>query len=1016
MKQSRMIAGSFAAVLSPFVGLAASLAGSLPARGVDAPSTQRVISIFARDARSVFATDLDGDGDTDVLSASWEDDEIAWYESDGGASPTFTKRVITDYRGGLPVGRGFANGAVSVFAADVDGDGDADVLSASYLNDKIAWYESDGGSPPSFTERMISTAADGAWSVFATDLDADGDIDVLSASFDDGKIAWYENDGGSPPTFTERVISTAADGAISVFATDVDGDGDTDVLSASWRDDKIAWYESDGGSPPSFTERVISTAANAARSVFASDLDGDGDTDVLSASQFDDTIAWHENDGGSPPTFTEWAISTTAGGATSVFATDVDGDGDIDVLSASQFDDKIAWYESDGGSPPAFTEQVISTAADGAISVFATDLDGDGDTDVLSASRLDDKIAWYENRPVPPPHLSFTERVISTTANSAESVFATDLDGDGDTDVLSASAGSWPYLNGMIVWHESDGGWPPAFSEHVIPTAARGAASVFATDLNGDGDTDILSASYYDDKIAWYESNGGSSPRFTERVISTVTDGPGPIFATDLDGDGDTDVLSASDWDDKIAWYENDGGSPPTFTERVITEDPDGLGFLQGFADGASSAFATDVDGDGDTDVLSASWNDDKIAWYESNGGSPPTFTARVISTAADGAVSVFAADMDGDGDTDVLSASSRDNKIAWYESDGASPPSFTEREISTAANRASSVFASDLDGDGYTDVLSASRWDDKIAWYESDGGSPPAFTERVISTAANRPTSVFATDVDGDGDTDVLSASSRDNKIAWYENTECGDGLVEGAEACDDGGESATCDANCTLAQCGDGTLNLTAGEECELPGRDCCDASCHFEPSGTTCRDDDDPCTDDTCVENECVHTPQSGCGVFGYLDIKPGSCPNPVNPRSNGVVSIAIVGSSSFDVTQIDVDSLTLARTDGGGGIVTPITGNHGPRVQTEDVATPFDGGQCACHELGGDGIDDLVLKFSTPELVEALELASLQRSASVVLTVGGALMDGTEFEASDCIVIPGRNAMPRKRGRP
>ena len=87
-------------------------------------------------------------------------------------------------------------------------------------------------------------------------------------------------------------------------------------------------------------------------------------------------------------------------------ATDVDGDGDTDVLSASRDDDKIAWYESDGGSPPSFTEHVISTTADYAVSVFATDLDGDGDTDVLSASHDDDKITWYENTTPPIPTVS----------------------------------------------------------------------------------------------------------------------------------------------------------------------------------------------------------------------------------------------------------------------------------------------------------------------------------------------------------------------------------------------------------------------------------------------------------------------------------------------------------------------------------------------------------------------------------------------------------------------------------
>ena len=414
MKHIRVRVASFTAVLSPLAVLVASLAGALPAFAGEVPFTEHVISTTANGAASVFATDLDGDGDIDVLSASRFDDKIAWYESDGGSPPSFTEHVISTS----------ADSARSVFATDMDGDGDIDVLSASDLDDKIAWYESDGGSPPTFTERVISTTADGAFSVFATDVDGDGDTDVLSASQEDDKIAWYESDGGSPPTFTERVISTSANGARSVFATDVDSDGDTDVLSASINASKIAWYENDGLSPPTFTEHVISTAALQAISVFATDVDGDGDTDVLSASAADNKIAWYESDGGSPPSFTTQVISTTAAGAAAVFAADVDSDGDTDVLSASFVDDKIAWYQSDGGSPPAFAEQIISTTANTAWSIFAADVDGDGDVDVLSASDSDDKIAWYENKSGDCP---------------------ADFDGDRDVDAadLAQLLGSW---------------------------------------------------------------------------------------------------------------------------------------------------------------------------------------------------------------------------------------------------------------------------------------------------------------------------------------------------------------------------------------------------------------------------------------------------------------------------------------------------------------------------------------------------------------------------------------------
>ena len=113
-----------------------------------------------------------------------------------------------------------------------------------------------GFGQPTFMEHAISTSADYAVSVHAADVDGDGDMDVLSASFYDNKIAWYEND--SSESFTEHVISTSAIGSVSVHAADMDGDGDMDILSASYTDDKVAWYENDGNE--TFSEHTISTS------------------------------------------------------------------------------------------------------------------------------------------------------------------------------------------------------------------------------------------------------------------------------------------------------------------------------------------------------------------------------------------------------------------------------------------------------------------------------------------------------------------------------------------------------------------------------------------------------------------------------------------------------------------------------------------------------------------------------------------------------------------------------------
>ena len=366
----------------------------------------------------------------DSLSASQNDDKIAWYENDGAADPSFTPRTISTS----------ADGAHSVYATDIDSDGDMDVLSASYNDDKIAWYESDGAADPSFTARTISTSADGAHSVYAADYDNDGDMDVLSASYKDDKIAWYESDGAADPSFTARTISTSADGAISVYAADIDNDGDMDVLSASTNDDKIVWYENglSAFGDPTFGSATITTSADGANTVYAVDIDSDGDMDVLSASSSDDKIAWYENDGAADPSFTARTISTSADMATHVYAADIDNDGDMDVLSSSYSDDKIAWYENDGAADPSFTARTIATSADGAYSVYAADIDNDGDMDVLSASVTDDKIAWYESDGAADP--SFTAVNIATSADGAWSVYAADIDNDGDIDVLSASS------------------------------------------------------------------------------------------------------------------------------------------------------------------------------------------------------------------------------------------------------------------------------------------------------------------------------------------------------------------------------------------------------------------------------------------------------------------------------------------------------------------------------------------------------------------------------------------------
>jgi FG-GAP-like repeat/Secretion system C-terminal sorting domain len=404
--------------------------------------------------------------------------------------------------------------------------------------------------------------------------------------------------------FQDKAITRNADGALSVYAADIDGDGDMDVLSASFFDDKIAWYENRDGQGRFGPKQIITTNADGAESVFAVDIDGDGDMDVLSASVFDDKIAWYENTDGNGSFGPQQIITTSADGAGTVYAADIDGDGDMDVLSASFYDDKIAWYENTDGQG-SFDEHIITTNAVGIFSVYAADIDGDGDMDVLSASQDDDKIAWYENTD---GQGSFVEHIITTNADDAESVFAIDIDGDGDMDVLSGS-----FNDHKIAWYENLGGGDFGdinTNQNIISTNVEGAVTVYATDIDGDGDMDVFSASGWDNKIVWYENTDGQGSFGTQQIITTNAAGAFSVYATDIDGDGDMDVLSASRWDDKIAWYKNLGVSCPDADGDGVCDDDD---ICPGGDDNI------DTDGDGIPDFCDTDCDDELISSFSTN-------------------------------------------------------------------------------------------------------------------------------------------------------------------------------------------------------------------------------------------------------------------------------------------------------------------------------------------------------------------------------------------------------------
>ncbi len=342
-----------------------------------------------------------------------------------------------------------ANGPVSAYTADINNDGYMDVISSSFSGEEVFWHENTDGQGTVWVEHIIEGSMDGPSSVFAAYINNDGFIDVLSASVE-GTVAWYENTDGQG-NFVTNIIATNVGDARQVHADDIDGDGDMDVLSASSaspNDNTIAWYENIDGEGTFGNERIISTSQVGSRSVYTADLDGDGDNDVLAASWADGKVAWYENTDGQG-TFGNERIISTYDSAWRVTASDLDGDGDMDAIAVlDEFNSRLDWYENDGQGN--FIVHEISTDLVGGEFVYGVDLDGDGDNDVLCADYFGNEIIWFENN-LNEPVTDWEKHVIQEDVIEANSVHAADIDGDGLMDVIATGNGY-----GKVVWYEQE--------------------------------------------------------------------------------------------------------------------------------------------------------------------------------------------------------------------------------------------------------------------------------------------------------------------------------------------------------------------------------------------------------------------------------------------------------------------------------------------------------------------------------------------------------------------------------
>ena len=675
---------------------------------------------------------------------------------------------------------------------DSDGDLDIFVLVEVGPNFFLMeWYENTGDDGSNWDRHSIALESyyleDGDISL--ADMDGDGDLDVVMPLFNlcNGGVGddyyepvWFENRIDEYPT-TDSGWERHEDGTritrYSVHAADIDSDGDTDIVTAEGG--SLTWWERTdlgGYAGWEWTEHTIETGSVRYGSVTTADVDGDGDTDIVAADEINDAIVWWEQDAGG--SFVKHVLTTGFDGACSVYVTDLDGDGDVDILGAAKNDDEIAWWEH---TATGWTEHTLPGSFDGASSVTAQDMDRDGDLDVIATAENSDEVGWWEQTDT-----GWVQHEIDSDLANAGWVAVDDIDHDGIMEVIAAGATDADGQDLVVMYSYTDN-WAstPDYSiEQTLIADVYHAECAHCADVDGDGDLDII-AGYEDSNtlyVVWYENTGGDVSGWASHRITSYFDSfnlIGSISTGDLDGDGDLDVIVADCYGKTLKWYENRAGDGSSWSSHTVAS---GISWPYG-------ATAVDMDGDGDLDITvsySSKAADDswQSGWWENVDGTGTSWNEVVVEeTGPYGSWPCsnvcLPGDMDGDGDMDLVIGIefSSSGEIEFWENqgDGYWAPHLVQDEVFGCDY----LSLADMDNDGDLDIVGVANEGGLVAWWENDQDYDSTWTMHLIAEGLDKPGNLYVADFDLDGDLDVAALSGEEPGAAtWWENVD-GEGNV---------------------------------------------------------------------------------------------------------------------------------------------------------------------------------------------------------------------------------------------
>jgi hypothetical protein len=366
-------------------------------------------------------------------------------------------------------------------------------------------------------ERRTIDSNFGAFFVTTSDLDKDGDADVIAGRL---QLAWFKNNGNA--NFTKYVLGNFTR-LFSVFPVDLDKDGDIDLLTADIEETTIRFYKKSGSS---YQEIHLIDNVQGAESVAAADFDKDGDLDIVVATLYSEQVFWCENKG-NLNFDTRHVLETSFVRGHKIAVADLNDDGKMDIIGIAG-GHPFCWWKNLGDKN--FSERQISSV--GGLGFCVNDMTGNGDLDLIHCNHYSGTVTLFTNN----GSGSFTQRFVATNQNWPTWASAGDINKDGDNDFVFVAGGRRDGDPGELFWFENTGS--NNFTQHAIADSRDGVLFMAElVDLDKDGDLDIVSGFERERKLYWWENKkGGSSESVskpnTPNGSSTGTIGVDLLYST----------------------------------------------------------------------------------------------------------------------------------------------------------------------------------------------------------------------------------------------------------------------------------------------------------------------------------------------------------------------------------------------------------------------------------------------------------------------------------------------------